>query len=170
MGQSCELLKPKYEDACGSLKLTSLQKFKEVGDCFEMEVRAASTWNASGLRFIPNEKYEIEVLGENPTWKDGDIDDVSPTGWTNNHRELEGKNLLKFFLPLVEPLRRDSKNDWFYLMGATASVEYRQFPIGTGISYAPKVEGEFCAFANDLYWMYGNNEGSLNIRVTRVVN
>lgn len=166
--QKCEKIKPVYERNCGSLKPTSLQRFKEIGECYEIEVRAASPWNASGLLFRPEEKYEIKVIDEKPIWKDGSIDDVPPTGWDSDHPSLDGESLIKLFLLVTEPFRRDSEQNWFYLMGATASVEYRQFPIGTSASYESNVVGEFCAFANDLHWKYDNNYGALNIRVTRV--
>jgi hypothetical protein len=119
--------------------------------------------------------------------------DNCPSYKEENHKgtfnELSDK-FFKFYFKLVEPFRRAPDQDWFYLMGAVAGNTYNQFPIVSGDSFSIPPEkkiassensgfigpgdsdkkdntGEFCAFVNDLSSKYGNNTGSLLLRVTR---
>ena len=44
----------------------------------------------------------------------------------------------------------------------------RKFPIGVdGYTIKMRMDGEFCSYANDLPFMYGNNSGEITIRVSR---
>lgn len=72
----------------------------------------------------------------------------------------------KLFVLASKPFRRSPDDEWFYLMGMTAEVGETQFPIGSKSVKKIEKTGEFCAFANDLPFKYGNNSGSLTIRVT----
>ena len=43
-----------------------------------------------------------------------------------------------------------------------------QFAIGEqGLTIRPAMAGEFCAYANDLPFTYGNNSGEISLRITR---
>ena len=52
------------------------------------------------------------------------------------------------------------------LNGRICEQQFRIKPGGTTVT-AP-ADGEFCAYANDLMFMYGNNKGQLSLTVTRV--
>ena len=75
-------------------------------------------------------------------------------------------------------LTRAGDQQYFYLMGAVGGHErsLELFPIGDGTGTGPcesrhirsEHGGEFCSFANDLFFKYGNNTGSLELTVTRI--
>ena len=66
---------------------------------------------------------------------------------------------------------QESKDGLFHLVGAVKSTEHmgplEQFPIGAGDITTVPLTGEFCSFANDLSFKYGNNLGFLKLRITR---
>ncbi len=66
---------------------------------------------------------------------------------------------------------QESKDGLFYLVGAVTGREpmgpLEQFPIGAGGITTMPMTGEFCSFANDLSFKYGNNLGFLRLRITR---
>jgi hypothetical protein len=156
-----------YENRCGARYTEFLARTLKKGECFEMEVKAASKWNASGIRLDPKGKYDFQVIDEISPWKDASIP-ATPTGWVMNSKEVQEMGILmKMFLGVTKNFRRVPNQQWFYLMGATSGINYKEFPIGFGISGPDVTDGEFCAFANDLSTMYWNNTGSLRLRVTR---
>lgn len=167
---NCPVIEPNYQRICGTIDPQFLRQIDEVGGCFLMSVSAKSKWNASGIRFEHGLTYSIEVLdkealGKDQTWTDAGIE-TDAEGWTVQSLEDIGR-LKRYFLTLVEPLRRAPEYDWFYLMGMVAEVGEEIFPIGKGAPHTvEKKSGEFCAFANDLPFKYGNNSGKLKIRVS----
>jgi hypothetical protein len=162
----CVVIQPDHDRVCGNGNAQELRTFEEIGGCFEIHVKAASKWNASGVRLVNGESYAFELVEPNGKWHDKSLD-ANALGWTPDAIEsLSGFNA--FVMAALEPLRRAPDQDWFYLMGMVAEVGQEIFPIGEGASALTVQEaGEFCAFANDLPWMYRNNQGSLHLRVTR---
>ncbi len=155
---------PDYEAIGGS---RSLSKTLNKRECFELEVKADSIWNASGIRLDPNGKYDLQVIKEISPLIDKTIPST-PTGWKRDSEEVKSFNLIKkIFFWGAKYRRRAPDHEWFYLMGAVKGAEYKQFPIGNGVSGQTVVDGEFCAFVNDLYSTYKKNYGSLLLRVTR---
>ena len=155
---------PDYEAIGGDRELS---KTLNKGECFEIEVKAASKWNASGVRLDSNGKYDFQVVDIISPLKDASIPST-PTGWDRNSEEVKNFDVLKkIFFGIFKYFRRAPDYEWFYLMGAVKGAEYKQFPIGSGISGQTVVDGEFCAFVNDLSSKYENNSGSLLLRVTR---
>ena len=78
-------------------------------------------------------------------------------------------------MTVMGPLVRSPNEKLFQLMGliyhkcgdASRSC-VTQFAIGKqGRTIKPKIDGEFCAYANDLPFMYGNNSGEIILRITR---
>lgn len=118
----------------------------------------------SGLTVEKGGVYTFEI-GSN-TWRDAS-QDATEDGW---------KNPVPFQVQLTRPLWREPTQPLFRLMGTVHSrceddsVCADTFPIlGTGgvEEYAAPMTGAFCAFANDLPNMYGNNSGALSLRITR---
>jgi hypothetical protein len=160
---------PDYERNCGDKHpefLTTLEKRQ----CFIMDVKAISAWNASGI-FLKKGVYKFKVIGEEPHWTDGKIE-TSPKGWSIESLKKENQEDLswikKGFIKYTKWLRRAPGENWFHLIGFAASVVRQQFPIGSETTQKLNINGEFCAFANDLHWMYDNNKGSLQIKVVRL--
>ena len=68
----------------------------------------------------------------------------------------------------MAPFRRLAEADWFALVGAVGDSEDELFLIGAGTArYKPSKSDEFCPFANDLKRMYSNNDGYIEVVVTR---
>ena len=68
-----------------------------------------------------------------------------------------------------EPFRREADADWFTLAGAVGDTDNEQFIIGNRkTEHMAKRSEEFRPFANDLKRLYGNNEGRINLTLTRL--
>jgi hypothetical protein len=155
---------PDYKAIGGS---RSLSKTLNKGEYFELKVRAESKWNASGILLDSNGKYDFQVVDTITPLKDASIP-ATPEGWIMDSEEVKSFDVfMKLFFAAAKFFRRAPNSEWFYLMGAVKGAEYKQFPIGSGISGQKVVDGEFCAFVNDLSSKYGNNTGSLLLKVTR---
>jgi hypothetical protein len=161
----CPVIQPNYDRVCGTANPEFIRPIDEVGGCFIIPVKARSKWNASGIRLLAGKNYSFEVLDQKARWQDATIV-TDADGWTpKSQKDLS--YFEKLFIGLTEPLRRTANQNWFYLMGMVAEIGEKQFPIGkkTQKPYAVTTSGEFCAYANDLPWMYGNNSGSIKLRV-----
>ncbi len=161
----CPVIEPNYGRICGTTDPRLLRHIDEIGGCFDISVNAASKWNASGIRLAGGQTYAFKVLDKEQKWLDQDTE-ADANGWTDQ-AEAELTWWMRDFFALLEPLRRAPDSDWFYLMGMVAEVGEDIFPIGMEASWPVENTGEFCAFANDLPFMYGNNSGKIKIRVTR---
>ncbi len=179
-----------FQRDCGAIVgQQSLFRLEKPGDCATIEINAESRWNASGILFEKGVAYHIEVVGGNDaTWCDATIE-ATAEGWYKRSRpkidciqckqpynectQTKGPTdplttFEEWIFGLMEPLRRSPSHDWFYLMGSVgAENEPDPFPVGVGTTIKPIVEGEFCSFANDLSFKYGNNRGSLKLKITR---
>ncbi len=159
----CPVIEPNYGRICGTTDPRLLRHIDEIGGCFVISVNAASKWNASGIQLEGGRTYAFKVLGEDPKWRDASIE-ADADGWTDQ-AEATIPWWMRDFFALLEALRRAPDRDWFYLMGMVAEVGEDIFPIGKEASWPVENTGEFCAFANDLPFMYGNNFGKITIRV-----
>jgi len=72
--------------------------------------------------------------------------------------------------------RREEQAPWFALIGFVANAKGEDaktlasgetFVIGAGTTFTPKFGGYLYCFANDAWQTYGNNRGSVSLRVTR---
>lgn len=69
----------------------------------------------------------------------------------------------------MEWARRKPDSQWFCLIGAIGDNDEALFRIGSGpAEYIAQRTGEFCPFANDLDRMYENNNGSIQVKITRL--
>ncbi len=158
-GQGGRDIRIAYDRDCGTLdwdETFHLPQGREV----ELEIRAESYWNASGLILEKGATYNFEV-NEESTWKDASKD-ATAVGW-----KATG------FLLAMRSLARAPDQKYFYFMGALRGACYdgltceEQFPIGKKAQFTAPADGEFCSFANDIPFMYWNNSGSLIIEITR---
>ena len=67
-----------------------------------------------------------------------------------------------------EIFRRNTDYRLFSLVGiAKGELAQEEFAIAYRKVITPKHNAEFCAYANDLSFMYGNNSGALKLTITR---
>jgi hypothetical protein len=100
--------------------------------------------------------YQITACGG---WKDRDTP-CGPGGYRSN----------SLVLRLAVPLRRKWHANWFALIGAQRSLLARRFVIGEGITYQASRNGKLWCFANDVWFMYFNNKGSVEITVEELAD
>lgn len=167
--ENCPVIQPDHGRICGDINTALLRDMDEVDGCFTIWVKAASKWNASGVRLAAGRKYELEVADKTRTWADDEYE-ATALGWSNEAKiKLAKKSWsTRKIIALSEKLRRAPDRNWFYLMGMVAGVGGKIFPIGRKTSRNVEKAGEFCAFANDLQSKYGNNRGSLKLIVRQV--
>lgn len=123
------------------------------------------------------ERWTFEVIGSSPACEDGQHGDsrltecdrpdcalwadgkrlppVSPEGWERCY-------LRPFFF-----LKRVRSAHWYELTGAVGSPFRQTFAIGRGKTVTIGADGELFLFANDAKSRYGNNYGSLRVRISR---
>ena len=116
-------------------------------------VDASRRWNPSGVTVRQGEVYAIEVP-PGQTWHDASIEHT-PAG-----KEVPKLNAWKW-------LRRRRDLPWFALVGA---VDKRHsFPVRDGIAeWTAPADGELFFYANDVWFMYWNNDGTISVTVRRL--
>ncbi len=128
-----------------------------------VKIKAESYWNASGLILEKGATYNFKVIEESD-WKDAGKD-ATAEGWIV---PATG------FLSAMRSLARAPNQEYFYLMGALRGACYdgltceKQFPIGKETKFTAPADGEFCSFANDIPFMYWNNNGSITLTISRL--
>jgi hypothetical protein len=165
------------------------QKLHQAGDHATFRVFAHNEWHYTGLFLEKGVDYEFAAEGE---WMDGTVKFgpdgkannfgfrlvlhwvVTPIGWCQRLIRKAQHNA-QINLPSV---RRVADRPWFALIGTIVNGVYGQpkgfradevFMIGNRIRLKPKADGYFYPFANDAWNHYGNNQGSVNVTVTRMI-
>lgn len=100
--------------------------------------------------------YRITARG---VWEDKDTP-CGPSGYASN----------SLVLRLDGPLRRKWHANWFALIGTQRSLFARRFVIGESIIYRARRDGKLWCFANDVWFMYFNNKGSVEITIEELAN
>ena len=100
--------------------------------------------------------YQITARGG---WKDRDTP-CGAGGYPSN----------SLILRLAVPLRRKWRANWFALIGAQRFLFARRFVIGEGVTYRARRNGKLRCFANDVWFMYFNNKGSVEITVEELAD
>lgn len=161
-----------YGRDCGDLKGQATYRLRRSGSKAHIRIEAGSFWNASGLILERGAEYVAEVVKVN-TWQDaseGKDKPISPeSGWWPIKGPVRWfSDLSRYFGALRYP-----EKDLFVLMGAIygkcedGRVCAKHIPIGNKADITVPADGEFCAYANDVATMYGNNKGSLVLQVMR---
>ena len=155
---------------CGDLEGQATYRLKHPGSKMFTEVHAKSYWNASGIIFEKGVTYNIQVFNpERATWKDASNDEPPNKGWWPKKGMALWLSELGRFIGFL----RAPKKDLFVLIGAIygkcddGRTCAAHFPIGNGTDFPAPADGEFCAYANDLPFTYGNNSGSITAQITR---
>lgn len=171
-----------YSRPCGSVdNLYDLHRL-QPGECAIMNVSAKSRWNASGLLLESGVKYDFTelktpgncwedngIVAKGDGWKNGGkIYSKCPTGDTEKEKVHESK----WIIGVMEWLRRYPTADWFTLIGVTSKggccSDMQEFVIGRELkAFTPDHNSEFCSYANDVNFMYWNNDKELSIKIER---
>lgn len=112
-------------------------------------IRSCNYWNETGFHVEKDKRYRYAAVG---TWKDASIL-CNADGWSSE--------LCDAFLGWAKRCR---EADWFQLVG---SVDRLSPPILMGCSgtFIAPATGELYCYANDGYWAYANNSGSITLTV-----
>ncbi len=135
------------------------------GESRTVPVYAHQFYNRTGVVLEAGRTYRFKAKA-GKTWKDGGIE-CGPDGWDRDHPDC---NWIKDIgVKAMEPFRRVPDADWFCLIGSVGDKDGELFSIGKAtVTHTPTRSDEFCPFANDLKRMYANNDGFIEVTVTRV--
>ncbi|HYQ73306.1 MAG TPA: hypothetical protein VET88_15455, partial [Gammaproteobacteria bacterium] len=133
-----------------------------VGDSHQARVYSRLQYNWSGVKLTNGATYSFSVP-PGQQWLDGDIE-CGPEGWTSEQLPWGKEHIVKMF----EDRRRVKEANWFELIGALGDEDDMLFRIGKGDTPYTAIDGsELYLFANDLKTRYDNNEGWLDVTITR---
>lgn len=150
----------------------ALQLWNDTGLWLEAGVRyrfsASGEWvdmyNRSGPEGMSDSKFQIGELA----YRLGDVIELGE----EMYQKLTGKKEADWWAT-----RRFNKGGWFQLVGMLANQadvdgsgtppSGETFAIGTGRDFTPTRSGYLYCYANDAWRFYGNNRGSVNLRVVR---
>lgn len=125
-------------------------------------VFAKSKFTWSGVTLEEGAEYSFSVA-ENDTWQDGNIE-CGPKGWESKELPWYKEGIVEFF----ENFRRKKDANWFALIGTLGNDHENLFLVGDcSKTYTAAKECDLYLFANDMWSKYGNNDGYLDITITR---
>jgi hypothetical protein len=116
-----------------------------------VSIPACRRWTQTGVMLRKGHTYRITARG---SWQDKDTS-CGPGGYASN----------SLVLRLAEPLRRKWHANWFALIGAQRSLFTRRFVISDSVTYQAPRDGRLWCFANDAWFMYFNNKGSVEVTI-----
>jgi hypothetical protein len=137
-----------------SMQTTSTTSELEVGESVTVTVEAQRFWNETGVHLMVGHEYRFSAADE---WADAYIT-CDADGFPNPN----------IFLQISEWLRRAPRERWFALIGCVGRSPRAQFRIGKERILAAPASGELICFANDVSLAYWNNQGAVQLTVTRV--
>jgi len=122
------------------------------------EILACRRWNETPFRVVEGHRYRFSATGEWKDWR-------TPSGATG---------YLDDRLKRFEPLRRLPEARWFSLVGAVNRDRLTLFDIGHLIAEqqpwtAPETGTLYC-FANDVWFMYWNNRGTVELSMEEITD
>ena len=164
----------------------------DTGESVEIPIFAAQPWNETGLYLEAGAKYRFEASGqwldrsipcspegpEKGDFRVGEIVHLAGKAW--GKLEKMWKKLTKNEEADFRGSRRLEDYEWFYLVGSIANGgpppnsgksttgTHEQFGIGKEHEKQIKNPGYLYCFANDAWGFYGNNRGSVTLRVERI--
>lgn len=131
-----------------------------VGDAVEIAVDPAKHFQETGLQVAAGEEYAFEAHGE---WADASRR-CGPEGWS-----------AWWTRPFLRFSRMPDK-DFFYLCGNVSQSDSVNFAIGQQTVERMKIDGKLYLFANDIYWLYWNNNaltaeegGPMRVKIRRTL-
>lgn len=120
----------------------------QPGESRTARIDAGTRNNRTGIELEAGATYDCAATGG---WKDAGID-----------HDANGKDVPKLRWWTV--VRRVREAGWFRLIGV---VDGETHLLGVHAMMTPSKSGELVCYANDVWFMYWNNKGSIELRVTR---
>jgi len=151
--QPSNLPKPENFTIEPDLETTAYPTRLNVGDNKVAPIFARNKWNDTTIEVRTGETYTLEATG---AWYDASIR-TGPDGYASPSAGFR----------LVEGRRRFPEGNWFQLIGAIGQDGVTSFAVGRSKELSPLKDGVLYCYANDLPFMYGNNSGSLKLKVSR---
>jgi hypothetical protein len=126
-----------------------------IGQTAHVCVYANLRWNDSGINVVSGQIYNF----------------IAPTGetWIGSGRICGADGYPSDLLMRPwEAFRRAPEAKWLQLVGTIGRSRKTRIVVGSKLTdFLPPFPGRLYFFANDLPWMYWNNEGMLAVRVKR---
>lgn len=132
-----------------------------VGDSSgPITIASASYYNPTGVLLAPGETYEIAA--DDSRWVDWHL-----------ASSADGRIEPSLMQSMAHWALRCKQGRWFQLIGAIGRSDSNLFPIGMHAAWTYKgqsgdAEPELCLFANDAWFAYLNNHGSVKVTIKRV--
>jgi hypothetical protein len=106
-------------------------------------------WNNTGINLVAGRQYHYQAIGK---WKD----------W---HIECDANGFSNPFMDLACRFKRVPTAKWFQLIGAVDKDASHVIKLGTSGIFTAPVNGLLWAFANDAWFAYCNNSGSVELEI-----
>ncbi|MFC1748832.1 hypothetical protein ACFL2V_08490 [Pseudomonadota bacterium] len=132
-----------------------------VGDSESVFICGCKPWNESSIHVEKGEVYAFE-FNHVERWIDGDVDSDPVDGWQGWFYKVLG-----FF---SSPMKRSDQAKWYAMVGAVGTNEDEAFALirrKNGDIVMPS-SGTLHFFANDKKGRYFNNQGTLQLQITRL--
>lgn len=140
-----------------------------VGDSLEFTICANVKYNFTGiyLRDGKGQEYSFKV-NMKQKWHDASIE-CNAKGWD---RENDSLNFLqRQFIRPMEGFKRYPDANWFEIIATIGKNDENSFKLldysNGNKFYKPDVSGELFVFANDMNSKYGNNKGTIKVKIKR---
>ncbi len=131
----------------------------DVGEIAAFGVCARRKLNRSGIQVRRLERYRLTAMSV-VDWRDATVEADPERG------QLKPPILLRN--PVARLGLRYPAANFYVLIGCIGADDRTAFVIGKCRDCVMPANGELCAFANDWPIAYGNNHGSLILRVSRI--
>jgi hypothetical protein len=123
-----------------------------------MALIKANRWsNTTNIRLEEGESYRFYSSG---MWTDGGTPPCTAAGYSSPKLER------------WERLRREPQAKWFSIIGRVENRKETQFDIGNLLerraSYKAVTSGVLYCFANDVWFMYWNNSGAVDLQIEKL--
>jgi hypothetical protein len=134
-----------------------------VGRSTDARIRARPRWNDTGVRVAVGQSYRMTATG---TWCDSSIE-TAPDGYTSKAVVEQGASRF-VFNALTERFLRFRGAAWFALVCGLDGDRATFFAVQNAGEWTAPAPGSLGCFANDMSLMYGNNSGSVLLRIERI--
>lgn len=157
-------------DSLADAMLASSTRAKrlDAGEVKSFMVHANQKYNASRILVKEGDKL-VFTVDKNQVWYDATIE-CGPSGWKADE-EIDTR-LVRWGVKLKESERRHAEGAWFEVIGCINRSDDELIRIlqhnKKEKAYTCQSSGELYAFANDLKSKYGNNRGSITVKVKRI--
>lgn len=112
-------------------------------------------WNSTGLRLEKGHSYCFYVPPDQ--------------NWTDWFIKSGPEGYCKWYMRWAQPFRRVRSADWFTLIGCLAKDSRHPLIVGSGLrTFRSPKTSELFFFANDMFGMYWNNRGSVDVVVYEI--